>query len=92
MLAIGRALMGNPVLLLCDEPSEGLAPLLVRRLHALLREVTGRGLAVLLAEQNLRFALDLAHRGYIIDKAQIRLEGPTEVLRLEEVISRHLAL
>ncbi|MBI3007785.1 MAG: ABC transporter ATP-binding protein [candidate division NC10 bacterium] len=92
MLAIGRALMGNPLLLLCDEPSEGLAPLLVRRLGALLRELTGRGLAVLLAEQNLRFALDLARRGYIIDKAQIRLEGPTEVLRREEVISRHLAL
>jgi len=92
MLAIGRALMGNPLLLLCDEPSEGLAPLLVRRLGALLRELAGRGLAVLLAEQNLRFALDLARRGYIIDKAQIRLEGPTEVLRREEVISRHLAL
>jgi len=92
MLAIGRALMGNPLLLLCDEPSEGLAPLLVRRLGTLLRELTGRGLAVLLAEQNLRFALDLARRGYIIDKAQIRLEGPTEVLRQEEVIQRHLAL
>ncbi|MBI3002167.1 MAG: ABC transporter ATP-binding protein [candidate division NC10 bacterium] len=92
ILAIGRALMGNPVLLLCDEPSEGLAPLLVRRLGALLREVAGRGLAVLLAEQNLRFALDLAHRGYIIDKARIRLEGPAELLREEEIVRRHLAL
>lgn len=92
ILAIGRALMGNPVLLLCDEPSEGLAPLLVRRLGALLREVAGQGLAVLLAEQNLRFALDLAHRGYIIDKARVRLEGPTDLLRGEEIVRRHLAL
>lgn len=92
MLAIGRALMGNPALLLCDEPSEGLAPILVRRLGALLRDLAGRGLAVLLAEQNLRFALDLAHRGYIMDKGQIHLEGPTDLLRREEVITRHLAL
>ncbi|HEV8662494.1 MAG TPA: ABC transporter ATP-binding protein [Candidatus Methylomirabilis sp.] len=92
MLAIGRALMSNPLLLLCDEPSEGLAPLLVRRLGELLREVAGRGLAVLLAEQNLPFALDLARRGYVIEKGRIRLEGPTDALRQEEVVSRHLAL
>jgi branched-chain amino acid transport system ATP-binding protein len=92
MLAIGRALMGNPLLLLCDEPSEGLGPLVVARLGVLLHDLVQQGLAILLAEQNLRFALDVATRGYIIDKGQIRYEGTVAALRREEVISQYLAI
>jgi branched-chain amino acid transport system ATP-binding protein len=92
MLSIGRALMGNPLLLLCDEPSEGLGPLVVARLGVLLRDLVQQGLAILLAEQNLRFALDVADRGYIIDKGQIRYEGSVAALRQAEVISQYLAV
>lgn len=92
MLAIGRALMGNPLLLLCDEPSEGLGPLVVARLSGLLRDIAQQGLAILLAEQNLRFALDVADRGYVIDKGQIRYAGSATAMRREEVISQYLAI
>jgi ABC-type branched-subunit amino acid transport system ATPase component len=92
MLSIGRALMGNPLLLLCDEPSEGLGPLAVTRLGVLLRDLVQQGLAILLAEQNLHFALDVADRGYIIDKGQIRYEGSVAALRQAEVISQYLAV
>jgi branched-chain amino acid transport system ATP-binding protein len=92
MLSIGRSLMGNPLLLLCDEPSEGLGPLVVARLGVLLRDLVQQGLAILLAEQNLRFALDVTDRGYIIDKGQIRYEGSVAALRQAEVISQYLAV
>ncbi|NIN67254.1 MAG: ATP-binding cassette domain-containing protein [Anaerolineae bacterium] len=91
MLAIARALMGNPELLLLDEPTEGLAPLLVRALEERILELKRSGLTVLLAEQNVRSALRLSDFGYIIDDGHIRYQGTVEELRdHEEVRSRYL--
>ena len=91
MLAIGRALMGNPELLLLDEPFEGLAPSLVRILEGRIKKLKEAGLTVLLAEQNVRSALKLSDRGYIIDNGQIRYHGSIEELRdNEEVRKKYL--
>src|SRR5260370_7651043 len=70
MLAIARTLMGNPVLLLLDEPSEGLAPIIVQRIGELLRQLRGTGATVLIAEQNMHFSLGLSTHATVIDKAQ----------------------
>jgi branched-chain amino acid transport system ATP-binding protein len=75
MLAIGRALMGLPRLLLLDEPSLGLAPLVIKDIFGVLRRVNQRGLTVLLVEQNARMALQLAHRGYILEQGRVVGEG-----------------
>jgi branched-chain amino acid transport system ATP-binding protein len=75
MLAIGRALMGLPRLLLLDEPSLGLAPLVIKDIFAVLRRVNETGLTVLLVEQNARMALQLAHRGYILEQGRVVGEG-----------------
>jgi branched-chain amino acid transport system ATP-binding protein len=75
MLTIARTLMGNPKLLLLDEPSEGLAPLILERLAATLRALKEEGLAMLLAEQNFRFAAALSDRAYVIEKGQIRYQS-----------------
>jgi len=76
MLAIGRALMSKPRLLLLDEPSLGLAPLIVRQIFAAIRELNAReGLTVLLVEQNANLALRLAHRGYVLVNGRITMEG-----------------
>jgi branched-chain amino acid transport system ATP-binding protein len=91
MLAIARALMGNPELLLLDEPTEGLAPVLVRGLEGQIRKLREAGLTVLLAEQNVRSALRLSDRGYIIDNGQIRYQGSiTELGENEEVRKKYL--
>jgi len=91
MLAIARALMGNPEFLLLDEPTEGLAPLLVRALEERIRKLKETGLTVLLAEQNVRSALRLSDRGYIIDDGHIRYQGTVEELRdNEEVRKKYL--
>lgn len=91
MLAIARALMGNPELLLLDEPTEGLAPMLVRALEEQIRKLKEAGLTILLAEQNVRSALRLSDRGYIIDNGQIRYQGSIEELRgNEEVRKKYL--
>ncbi len=74
MLAIGRALMSRPRLLMLDEPSMGLAPLLVERIFALLRDIHDQGTTVLLVEQNAHMALQLADRGYVIESGNIVLE------------------
>lgn len=76
MLAIGRALMAGPRVLLLDEPSMGLAPLIVSEIFALLGDLNGQGIAVLLVEQNARKALSLATRGYVLESGRIVLEGP----------------
>lgn len=92
MLAIARALMGNPELLLLDEPTEGLAPLLIRALEERIRKLKETGLTVLLAEQNVRSALRLADRGYIIDDGHIRYQGSVEELRENEEIRKKYLL
>jgi branched-chain amino acid transport system ATP-binding protein len=80
MLAIGRALMGRPRLLLLDEPSLGLAPLIVVQIFDALRELNRQGMSILLVEQNARMALRLAHRGYALTNGTITLSGPAEAL------------
>ncbi len=93
MLAIGRCLMGNPSCILLDEPSEGLAPLVVEQLAAALRDLKSTGVAVLLSEQNWRFASAVADRAYVIEKGRIRFSGTTAELAADEAIrTRYLAV
>lgn len=92
MVAIARALMGNPELLLLDEPTEGLAPALVRSLEEQIKKLRESGLTVLLAEQNVKSALRLSDRGYIIDNGQIRYQGSIEELRQNEEVRRKYLL
>lgn len=93
MLAIARTLMGNPELLLLDEPCEGLAPLIVKMLGTLIVAVSQRGSTILLAEQNVRFALQVAEEGYILEKGTIKYHGSAEELRNnEEIKNRFLAV
>jgi branched-chain amino acid transport system ATP-binding protein len=80
MLAIGRALMSSPKLLLLDEPSLGLAPIMVSRIFRTIREINKEGVAILLVEQNARAALKLSHRGYVLENGEIALEGAGEEL------------
>ena len=80
MLAIGRALMSRPRLLLLDEPSMGLAPLMVAKIFDIVREVAARGVTILLVEQNARLALELAHRGYVMESGSITLSGEARTL------------
>jgi branched-chain amino acid transport system ATP-binding protein len=88
MLTIARTLMGNPSCVLLDEPSEGLAPLVVEHLARTLGELKREGLSVLIAEPNLRFAGDVGDRAYIIEKGRIRFEGPMATLRADEALRR----
>jgi len=91
MLAIARALMGNPELILLDEPFEGLAPALVRTLEGQIKKLKETGLTVLLAEQNVRSSLRLSDRGYIIDDGHIRYQGSIrELQENEEVRKKYL--
>lgn len=91
MLAIARALMGNPELLLLDEPTEGLAPVMVHVLEEQLLKLKETGLTVLLAEQNQSVALNLSDRGYLIDNGMIRYQSSVEELRdNEEVRKKYL--
>jgi branched-chain amino acid transport system ATP-binding protein len=80
MLAIGRALMAHPRLLLLDEPSLGLAPVLVEEVFATIRDVNQRGTTILLVEQNAYQALQLAHRAYVLENGEVQLEGPAREL------------
>jgi branched-chain amino acid transport system ATP-binding protein len=77
MLAIGRTLMGNPDLLLLDEPSEGLAPIIVSHLTHQISELRGEKMTILLSEQNLKFCLDLSDRLYILEKGKVRFKTTT---------------
>ena len=83
MLTIARTLMGNPELLLLDEPSEGLAPLIVELLRQRVGELKATGLSIVLAEQNLQFVMALADRVYILEKGRIRYEGTAESFRAD---------
>jgi branched-chain amino acid transport system ATP-binding protein len=80
MLAIGRALMGKPRLLLLDEPSLGIAPLLTQQIFSKIVELNRTGLTVLLAEQNARMALKIAHRAYVLEVGRVVKEGPARAL------------
>jgi len=81
MLAVGRALMSRARLLLLDEPSMGLAPLLVREIFQVIRRINRQGTAILLVEQNANLALEVAHRAYILESGEIILSGPASELR-----------
>ena len=88
MLTVARTLMGNPRILLLDEPSEGLAPVIVQALGQQIAALRREGLTILLSEQNLKFAARLADRAYIIEKGQIRWEGAMSRLLEDEATRR----
>ncbi len=80
MLAIGRALMSRPTLLLLDEPSMGLAPLMVGKIFEVIQEVAEQGLTVLLVEQNAKLALEMSHRGYVMESGEITIHDDAKTL------------
>jgi len=80
MLAMGRALMSKPRLLLLDEPSMGLAPLMVQKVFETVLEVSREGVTILLIEQNAKLALEVSHRGYVMESGEITLAGPADAL------------
>lgn len=93
MLSLGRALMANPVIILLDEPSEGLAPLVVASLLKVIGEIRDRKTTILLADQNLKFCRRVCNRGYILEKGRIVHEGGMqEIWSDEAVIKRYLVL
>jgi branched-chain amino acid transport system ATP-binding protein len=87
MLAIARALMANPKLLLLDEPSLGLAPMVVRQIRDIIVDINAQGTAVLLVEQNAAMALQIASHGYVLETGRIVLDKPSEVLAADEDVS-----
>jgi branched-chain amino acid transport system ATP-binding protein len=91
MLAIGRALMSGPKLLLLDEPSIGLSPLVSRTIVKIIGTINQEGVSILLVEQNAKLALGLAHKGYVLETGAVVLEGKTnELLQNEAVKSAYL--
>jgi branched-chain amino acid transport system ATP-binding protein len=92
MLAVARAMMANPTLLMLDEPSEGLAPMVVKGIAERLRHMRGQGIGILLTEQNHRLALDVADRVYFIEKGQVVWSGDAEQARAPEVLGRYLSV
>ena len=80
MLAMARALMSHPKLLLLDEPSMGLSPIMVEKIFEVIRHVSAQGITILLVEQNAKLALQAAHRGYVMDSGLITIEGQGEAL------------
>ena len=93
MLAIGRALMGNPKVLLMDEPSEGLAPVIVEELERVITRLRNEsGLAILLVEQHIRFALRFSPRTLVLDRGRIVFEGPSATLADETTLHAHMGL
>jgi branched-chain amino acid transport system ATP-binding protein len=93
MLAMGRALMKNPDLLLLDEPSEGLAPLIVQNLVEVLGRIRSEGVTILLADQNLKFCRKTSDRGYILEKGMIPYQGiMEEIWQNEEIVKKYLVV
>lgn len=88
MLTIARSLMGDPSLLLLDEPSEGLAPLVVQMMTEQILRLKREGIAILMSEQNLRFATDVSDRVYILEKGRIQYEGSVAALAADEAVRR----
>jgi branched-chain amino acid transport system ATP-binding protein len=91
MLAIARGLMGRPDLLLLDEPSMGLSPILVEQIFEIIREINEQGVSILLVEQNAQMALSIADRGYVLETGRVTLEGSAqELLENPQVIEAYL--
>jgi len=88
MLAIGRALMGRPKLLMLDEPSMGIAPILVQRIYETIGEINRSGVAILLVEQNANYALEASRRGYVLETGRIVLSGDSGELRDDPEVQR----
>lgn len=88
MLTIGRALMSKPKVLLLDEPSLGLAPLVVKEIARIIKDINGRGVAIVLVEQNAHMALRLANRGYVLETGKIALHGPAQELLHNEHVKK----
>jgi branched-chain amino acid transport system ATP-binding protein len=88
MVAMGRALMARPKLLLLDEPSMGLAPIFVERIFEIVRTINAQGTPILLVEQNALMALDAANRGYVLETGTIAIEGPAQELRANERVRK----
>lgn len=88
MLAIGRALMCNPKMLLLDEPSMGLSPLLVNEIFSIIRDVNQSGVTVLLVEQNAKKALEIANRAYVLETGSIAMEGDADELAQDEKVRK----
>lgn len=93
MLAVGRAVMRRPRFLMLDEPSQGLAPLIVRHLAEIILEFRRQGTTILLVEQNARMALEISDRAYLLEDGRIVFEGKSDETRQNpDVMSRHLVL
>jgi branched-chain amino acid transport system ATP-binding protein len=88
MLAIGRALMARPTLLLLDEPSMGIAPILVERIYETIAEINRQGTTILLVEQNANFALGVSHRGYVLETGQVALTNESAKLREDPEVQK----
>jgi branched-chain amino acid transport system ATP-binding protein len=88
MLAIGRALMARPKLLMLDEPSMGIAPILVQRIYETIREINRSGVAILLVEQNANYALEIARRGYVLETGRVVVSGESSSLRDDPEVQR----
>ena len=88
MLAIGRALMAGPKLLMLDEPSLGLAPLVAAEVFGVIKNIAGQGVTVLLVEQNARAALAISQRGYVLENGRVTLEGPSAELAANDAVRR----
>ena len=86
MLAVGRALMSRPKLMMMDEPSLGLAPLIVRDIFSIIKEINKRGVTILLIEQNANMALSTAHTGYVLETGRITITGPGKELLVNEAV------
>ena len=88
MLAIGRAMMANPDMLLLDEPSMGLSPLLVKEIFKIIKELNDDGITILLVEQNAKQALSIAHRGYVLETGRIVLSGNAAELLENDAVKK----